>query len=272
MPGREIASQPFDETRPVFRLRMAMLLKFHDIPAYAPFRLYVFNVYRTDRIVPAPFPFQADFVNQFFVRYGWICAQNGRTHFMIHFVNRFHKTIFLLQLYQILRRVAVDAVRPSIVADRLRRGSRAKRRGNRRKHHHQFLCHFSVPFKSFSVYSPTLLHDLPMAGFVRAISFLAATKKRRVCVIDNTLAKLHLLQTFAKSIYNVEKALLRSPRSIDDLHKIGKCSHRQNWRERLSSRRLENFNAAWELHRTWRDNPFGDNLSSRRLDNYPRVF
>ena len=45
-------------------------------------------------------------------------------------------------LYQILRRAAVDLVCPHSAADRLRRGPRAKRGG----HHHQFLCHFSVPF------------------------------------------------------------------------------------------------------------------------------
>ena len=82
--------------------------------------------------------------------------------------------------YHNLRRVAVDSVRPCIVADRFRLGPCTKRRSNRRNHHHQFLCHFVVPFKSFSLrrdgviapYRSASLHDLPMAGFGYYAHFL----------------------------------------------------------------------------------------------------
>ena len=53
-----------------------------------------------------------------------------------------------------LSRIAVDAVRPRVAADRFRLGPRAKRRCKRYKQDHQFLCHFIVPFKSFSFIRP----------------------------------------------------------------------------------------------------------------------
>ena len=76
-----------------------------------------------------------------------------------------------------LRRiVAIDSVRPRIARVRVgpRRGPCAERSGNRRNSHRQFLGHFSVPFKSFSLrrdgiiapYRSASLHDLPMAGLV----------------------------------------------------------------------------------------------------------
>ncbi len=45
-------------------------------------------------------------------------------------------------------------------ADHFRISTRAKRRGKRYKQDHQFLCHFSVPSKSFSVYSPASLQQI----------------------------------------------------------------------------------------------------------------
>ena len=68
-----------------------------------------------------------------------------------------------------------------VAADRFRRGPCDGRHGNRRSNHHQFLSHFAVPFKSFSlrlggtprptsVSRSASLHDLPMAGLFVALA------------------------------------------------------------------------------------------------------
>ena len=144
VPCREIASQTVNEACSILRPCAAVLFKFHNILACAPFRPHIFDVDSAICVVSPLLPFRSNLVYQFFIRHTRLKACRCFTYFKFT-IARLHRMFLLARLlYHNLRRAATYRVRPHITGIRInpRIRPRAARRHRGGKKHDDSLFHF----------------------------------------------------------------------------------------------------------------------------------